>query len=149
MRTLHSLQVDVTTGVVVVPCPVGTRCRIMAIDCDVTPGADGDQLIVQFAQSSNQVAMVASNPVLASVDEICGAIGAGLTASLVEASMDVATGVITFNPVPLKDTFALPDIWFDWEVTVTISTVAGNINGARVLYESDATPPRARARARA
>jgi len=102
-----------------VHCPEGFEIRIVGVRYFVTPVADGWSQVA-YGQQGNGV-FFSTCPSGIGVQQVCHAIGNG------QMTMHDPAGAA------IVQTAALPDIWFPWDVSLSITGQAANT--VTVSYE--------------
>lgn len=136
MRTLLTLEVTAGSVATNVPCPTGQRVRILAINISVSGVSQGDQVTILLSRSSQVVAIIASDPMVATITQVCAGLGMNVNSVALLDSTTVG-GVASYNTVPNTSTTALPDIWWTTQVTVTLATLLTSVGAWTVTYETD------------
>lgn len=106
-----------------IPCPVGKRIRLVTIRGAITGFAAGEQVEVVYSRSQQQIANAVSAPLEAGAVQFGAGVGQTSTGALVAAS--TAAG------------FGLPDLWLQFDVTITVAVAAGTASALVAVYERE------------
>lgn len=119
-------------GAIIVPCPPTKRVRLVSVLAALSAPNEGDQILLGISRSTNLVAQIATEQVTASAVFASFTLGGHTTAPR-EDIVNVATGVVTYNQSFTDADATLPQIWWPFEITVTVTQTAT----ITVLYEME------------
>lgn len=139
MRTL-TLQNLTTAGSAILACPAGKRIRLVSLISGVNGIIKGDAVTLTILRSNNEVGFASTEPLPATAAGVHFGIGLQAMSPMID-DQTVATGVINYNAVATDFTAPLPDVWWPWEVTLSLSAPGGAANftnGSLALETADA-----------
>jgi hypothetical protein len=132
MTQLFQLATDQTA--VTLTCPAKKRVRLVAVSGACSTTLPGENVNITYTRGSDVLVRTNSGPITANVGGFGAAIGLGQS-TINEAVIDPVTGVVTLDQGPDQTTAALPDIWFPYDVDVTVSINNGTTTALMFLYE--------------
>jgi hypothetical protein len=109
---------------------------VLAITCAIAGLSQGDVLTIGYTRAGEDLARASSNGLIAGATGISAFIDADGTQPFLDSTV-VATGVATYSTLGTQHTMPLPDIWWPWEVIMTLSLPTGAVNSALAVIETD------------
>jgi hypothetical protein len=131
--TFASIEIP-ASGLVIVPCLAGQRIRIVSIRQVITGPAAGNMLTVTMGQGTAIKAGTCSGLVAEQIENFYGFIGGTVTPGQLD-KIDPVTGTATYLSEGSDATFSLPDVSWDYPVTVQVSCINATLLTGTVLYE--------------
>jgi len=133
---MNTLKLTSAGPNILVPCPVGKRVRVVAVNCAVSGHGLFDSYDVYFQQGTNAPLAIAKGPPLTTATTtIAALINATPQAPVLEST---AAGVAVYETVTVIATIGLPDLWWMEQVNVVVTPNDGGAGSGGVtslLYE--------------
>lgn len=135
MRTV--LFITGTDDNLVIPCPSGRAVRVLGIFATVSGLAVGEQILATFSDIAGGTVYAAtqSGPFDGNATQLAMGIGSQPNA-LVEDVVNVVSGAVTYKAAALAMTGPLPEITWQGQITVQISSQNVIVAAMLVAYES-------------
>lgn len=115
--------IPLTNGQLTVRCPPGKRIRILAVQAAVADGGANDEFVCRlFREATSVLAAQVAPPTSGTISQVSFAIGQQ------QNTMSAASG---------EQSSGLPDIWWPYDITVSVGAQTGAVNSGRVTYEED------------
>lgn len=129
------LTVQLVGATTTVLCPPRHTIRVLSVMFGLSAGPSaGDIATVQYSFGNFPVLFVPSQPMTADIATVQAAVGIQATSPMLDSTV-VATGVAVYSTTPNTLGFALPDVTFDKDVTLTCAVSNATVAAGTVLYE--------------
>lgn len=124
MRTL--LQLTLKAGTALIPCPDGKQVRLVSFLATIGGVQAGDQVNVLYQRETNvMLALIVGHECNGNESIITGMLGAN------NSTTNALTGTNT------TATIGLPDVWWETQINVFVSTDNGVATAGVLLYEME------------
>lgn len=100
------------------------------------PGVNFDIASITYTRSQVVIAETISPSLGATINQIFAAVGASCSGET-NTGFVPATGAYIPSVLQTTATWALPDIWYPWDIGILATAASGSIGNGVVIYELD------------